>query len=55
MGANFGKRPARGLAFTKNKKKKTASPVEDFNFSSNDDEGQMVAIFPTAINLSNFF
>ena len=52
MGASFGKRPAPGLSFIKNKKKKTASLVKDFNFSSVDDEGQMVTVFPIAINLS---
>ena len=52
MGAGFGKRPAPGLAFIKNKKKKTASLVKDFNFSSVDDEGQMVTVFPISINLS---
>ena len=52
MGAAFGKRPAPGLAFIKNKKKKTASLVKDFNFSSVDDEGQMVTVFPISINLS---
>ena len=52
MGANFGKRPVPGLAFIKSKKKETASLVKDFNFSSIDDEGQMVTVFPIAINLS---
>ena len=52
MGAAFGKRPAPGLAFIKNKKKKTASLVKDFNFSSVDDEGQIVTVFPISINLS---
>lgn len=52
MGAAFGKRPAPGLAFIKNKKKKTASLVKDFNFSSVDDEGQVVTVFPISINLS---
>lgn len=51
MGAAFGKRPAPGLAFIKNKK--TASLVKDFNFSSVDDEGQIVTVFPIiSINLS---
>lgn len=52
MGSAFGKRPAPGLAFIKNKKKKTASLVKDFNFSSVDDEGQIVTVFPISINLS---
>ena len=52
MGVGFGKRPAPGLAFIKNKKKKTASLVKDFNFSYVDDEGQMVTVFPISINLS---
>ena len=52
MGATFGKRSAPGLAFIKNKKKKTANLVKDFKFSSVDDEGQMVTVFPISINLS---
>lgn len=52
MGGSFGKRPAPGLAFIKNKKKKAASLVKDFNFSSVDDDGQMVTVFPISINLS---
>lgn len=52
MGASFGKRSAPGLAFIKNKKKKTANLVKDFKFSSADDEGQMVTVFPISINLS---
>ena len=52
MGASFGKRSAPGLAFIKNKKKKTANLVKDFSFSSVDDEGQMVTVFPISINLS---
>ena len=51
MGPNFGKRPASGLAFIKSKKKKTASLVKDLNFSSIDDEGQMMTVSPIAINL----
>ena len=52
MGAAFGKRPAPGLAFIKNKIKETTSLVKDFNFSSVDDEGQRVTVFPISINLS---
>lgn len=52
MGVAFGKRPALGLAFVKNKTKKTATLVKDFNFSSVVDERQMVTVFPISINLS---
>lgn len=52
MCATFGKRSAPGLAFIKNKKKKTANLVKDFKFSSVDDEGQMVTVFPISINRS---
>ena len=40
------------LLLSRTRKKKTASLVKDFNFSSVDDDGQMVTVFPISINLS---
>lgn len=51
--AGFGKRPAPGVSFIKPKhKKKQASSVKDFIFSSVDEEGQMYMLFPISINLT---
>ena len=52
QGSNFGKRPAPGLSLIKTKKKKTSGLVKDFIFSAVDEEGQMVQLFPTSINLT---
>lgn len=48
----IGKRPAPGSSFFKNKKKKIDSVVKDFIFSSIDNDGEMVQLFPISINLS---
>ena len=50
--AGFGKRPAPGFSFIKSKKKKQMNLVKDFTFSSLDEEGQMVMLFPISINLT---
>ena len=51
--AGFGKRPASGVSFIKAKqKRKQANLVKDFIFSSVDEEGQMVMLFPISINLT---
>ena len=51
--AGFGKRPAPGVSFIKAKqKRKQANLVKDFIFSSVDEEGQMVMLFPISINLT---
>ena len=50
--AGFGKRPAPGFSFIKSKKKKQMNLVKDFTFSSLDEEGQMVMLFPISINLN---
>ena len=51
--AAFGKRPAPGFSFIKSKKKKKQmNLVKDFTFSSLDEEGQMVMLFPISINLT---
>ena len=51
--AGFGKRPAPGVSFIKAKqKRKQANLVKDFIFSSVDEEGQMVMLFPISINFT---
>ena len=50
--ARFGKRPAPGFSFIKSKKEKQMNLVKDFTFSSLDEEGQMVMLFPISINLT---
>ena len=49
--AGFGKRPAPGFSFIKSKKKQM-NLVKDFTFSSLEEEGQMVMLFPILISLT---